>query len=77
MQLHCAWASLEGHMCLALEIRTRAPERDALLLQIANMLGVSHQAVHGFIKAARKRLHAEHKTALEEAFLNPAPYGTA
>ena len=54
-----------------------APERDSLLLQIANMLGVSHQAVHGFIKAARKRLQAEHKTALEEAFLNLASHGTA
>ena len=64
-------------MRLTLEIKMHAPERVSLLLQIANMLGVSHQAVHGFIKAARRRLKAEHKTALEEALLNSAPYGTA
>ena len=77
MQLHSALALLEGQMYLRLEIRTPAPEGNSLLLQIANMLGVSHQAVHGFIKAARKRLHTEHRAALEEAFLNPAPYGMA
>ena len=62
-------------MRLTNDMRWPPPERDSLLLQIAKMLGVSHQAVHGFIKAARKRLQAEHKAALTEAFLNPAPYG--
>ena len=63
---------LQSYICLALQIRMPPPERVLVLLQIANMLGVSHQAIHGFIKVARKRLQTEHKTALEDAFLDPA-----
>ena len=34
-------------------------------MQVAKALGVSHQAIHGMLKNALKRLHSEQKPAVE------------